>query len=386
MSDKILAQELYPYVEKTFADPKKIKEYENIIGRYIDKNSELLSAIGPLDIIVFTEYDKSLIYELIGVTADQIKSIKAKSKARKTKDNLVESPFSTLMGVVVRYFALKGDKDEKLLKLSILYLVMSMYPFIYRRSFPYTPVENIMVYTINHLSEKYKIKQTGNLMFALIETGYGAYTLHKTGMIQGNDVSQNDFIYAVKTRTSSLLKNIAKEFYKNHKDGKYLNVEIEDTVNDTHREADSSTYAINRKVDDISLKLIIDGPPMKLITMAAKTNKVSINELRNYVSQMVINDNKKEISDVIEGILFLYLFNEKNNLDDINSDKFLLYCLDIYKKANTNDPNIIKIKSTLDGWLERLGTYKKTQRAATINSFRRALYTFFVMAIMYYNK
>jgi hypothetical protein len=80
-------------------------------------------------------------------------------------------------------------------------------------------------------------------------------------------------------------------------------------------------------------------------------------------------------------MLFLYLFNDQNTVQEVGSNRFLVYCLDTYKKSNTTDENIIKIKRVLDKWLDDLGTYKKTQRLATINNFRRALFMFFVMSI-----
>lgn len=384
MADTVLRRELYPYVESAFSDSKKLKQYEQIISKYIDKNAELLSAIGPTNIILFTDNDKNPIFELIGVTEKQVKEIKNKSKDRKTKDNIIESPFSTLMGVITGYFGLK--KNENMLSLSIFYLSMSMYPFIYHRSFPFTPNENVMNYTINNLSNKYKIKQTSNLMSAIIETSMGAYKLHEKGMLQGIDDAHTQYVYAVKTRLSSFIKKIAREFYINHKEGKYLNTEFESNEEDKFREADSSMYLITNKADAVTLKLVIDGPPMKLVTMAANSQKVSVSELRNYINTMVVNDNKEDIRSIVESIFFLYLFDEKNDIQNVSSDHFLLYCMDLYKRSNTTDKNVVKIKTILDKWLENLGTYKKTQRLATINSFRKALYCFFVMAIMYYNK
>ena len=384
MADTVLRKELYPYVEKAFSEPNNIKKYEKIISTYIDKNAEMLSAIGPMNIILFTENDKNPIYELIGVNEKQIKEIKNKSKDRRTKDNLIESPFSTLMAVITSYFGVK--KNKNLLTLSIFYLSMSMYPFIYHRSFKFTPNENIMNYTINNLSNKFKIKQTSNLMITITETAMGAYKLHEKGLLQGIDDAHTQYVYAVKTRISSFMKKIAREFYKNHQEGNYLNTEFESNEEDKFREADSSIYLIHKKVDAITLKLVIDGPPMKLITLAANSQKVSVNELRNYVNTMVTNDNEEEIRSILESIFFLYLFDEKNDIQNVNSDHFLIYCMDVYKRSNTTDKNVVNIKRILDKWLEDLGTYKKTQRLATINSFRKALYCFFVMCIMQYNK
>ena len=384
MADKVLRSELYPYVETAFSDQKKLKQFEALIAKYIDKNSELLSAIGPMNIILFTDKDKSPIFDIIGVTPNQVKAIKNKSKDRKTTDNLIEAPFSTLMAVIVSYFGVK--KNNNMVQMSTFYLTMSMYPFIYHRSFPYPPNENVMNYTINNLSKKFKIKQTSNFIAAIIETAMGAYKLHEKGLLEGIDDSHTQFVYAIKTRVSSFIKKIAREFYANHKEGKYLNTEFESNEEDKYREADSSIYLINSKADAVTLKLIIDGPPMKLITMAANTQKVSINELRNYITTKVTNDNKDDVHSIVESILYLYLFDEKNDIRNINSDQFLLYCMDVYRRSNTTDKNVVNIKKILDSWLEDLGTYKKTQRVATINNFRKAMYCFFVIAIMYYNQ
>lgn len=384
MAEKVLSTELYPYVEKAFSNKKNITEFEKIVGRYIDKNSDILSAIGPTKMLYFSDNDKNVIYSLIGISAQDVKSIQNKSKDIKKTGKIMANQFNSMMGMIVRYFTIA--KNENLVHLSMLYLTLSMYPSVFHKYFKYEPNENIMNYTVNNLSNKYKLKQTSNLMVAVDETGFGGYTLHKSDLIAGTDNAVMQLVFAVKTRLNSFMKKLAREYYKNHQDGKYLNTEFETNSEDNFREADSSTYAISRLVDKVALRLIIDGAPVKLINMAAKTNNVSVNELRNYVNSLMIENNTNEIKAVVESILFLYLFDEQNTIEDVTNNKFLLYCLDVYRRSNTTDENVVKIKKVLDMWLERLGTYKKTQRIATINNFRRALYTFFVMSIMYYSK
>ena len=270
--------------------------------------------------------------------------------------------------------------------LSMLYLTLSMYPSIFKKYYKYEPNENIMNYTINNLSFRYKLKQTSNLMAAIDETGFGGYELHKNDLVNGTDAAVVNVVLAIKTRLNSFMKKIRNEFEKNYREGNYLNKELEVNDDENFREAESSSYIISRIVDKVSLNLTLNGAPIKVIDMAAKANSVSVNELRNYINSLISDDeHADEIKSLIESILFLYLFDEKNNADDIVNNKFLLYCLEVYKKSNVTDKNIVKIKKILDGWLDRLGTYKKTQRIATINNFRRAIYTFFVMVIMYYS-
>ena len=54
----------------------------------------------------------------------------------------------------------------------------------------------------------------------------------------------------------------------------------------------------------------------------------------------------------------------------------------VYKKSNTIDENVIKIKNTLDRWLVELDVAEHTSRKGTINDFRRALYMFFVLTVV----
>jgi len=383
MAANVLSTELYPKVEKGFSDKNNIKKYEQLISSYIDKNAEVLSSIGPTKLILFTDRDMLPVYEITGTTPEEVKALKNKSPDIKSSGQILNIPFNSLMSMVVRYFV--KTKNEKLLKLSILYFGLSMYPSLFTKYFKFEPNENIMNYTINNLSNRFKLKKTGNLMVTIDETCFGAYELHKSKIEKGDDKDIVQFIMAIKTRFNNLMKNIAKEFYKNHKEGNYLNTELEINEEDKFREADSSIYLVNKLTDNVSLKLIIEGPPIKLITASAKVNQVSVNELRNHITKMVTDKHKDDIKRIVESILFLYLFNKQNKAEEINSDKFLIYCLDVYKRSNTTDENILLIKKILDSWLDELGLYKKTQRLATLNNFRKALYTFFVMSIMYFN-
>lgn len=383
MADKILATEIYPYVEKAFSDKANIKKFENIVASFIDKNHETLSAIGPTKIILFTDYEKNFIYDLIGVTPKQVKDAKNKSKDIKTEGRNMADPFKCLMTMIIRYFSIKGMVETT--RLAVFYVGCALYPSLFTKYWRFPPNEKVMEYTINNLSNKYKIKQLGNLMAALDDLAYGAYVLHKEKIDAGLDSGVVLFILSIQARMNSFLKQISNEWYKNYQSGKYLESEFESIDGDNFREAESSMHVINQIVDKVSLKLVIEGPPMKIVTLSAKNNQVSVNELRNYLNLMIVNDNIDEIKKVIESILVLFLYDEHNTSRDINSDKFLIYCLDTYKRSNTTNKNIVEIKEILDSWLERLDIYKKTQRTATINSFRRALYMFFVMTIQYYN-
>ena len=377
---QVLLDEVYPIVESKLSSPENTNKLRRIIGRYIDRNSESLSAIGPTRMIVFTENDKNLIYEIFGIEKDaDIQPLKRKITDNRIKWRVFNQMFTLFMPLVIRFYQKKKDKD--MVMQCIIYMALSIYPMLYYKYWKHNPNENIMNYTINELSNKYKVKQLGSLLAAITDTAYGAYVLHQNDIDKGYDDGLISFSLSMRTRLNSFLNKISAAFYDNHKHGRYLNTEYDDTDPDNFHESNSSIYEIQKIVDSVAMKLVVNGPNIKLITISAKNNQVSVNELRNYISTMLVKQRIDEIKAVIEAILFIYTLESKNTLESINSTGFLIYCLDIYKRSNTTNENVIKIKKILDGWLEDLGTYKKTQRSATINNFRRALYTFFVISI-----
>lgn len=382
-NSKVLVAELYPIVSSHLQKKENITRLKRGIESYLDRNNDKLTTLGPIHRTVFLDSDMKVLYDATGLNPQTIKAVLKKCKDVGDDWKIINNPFNVASMMAIRYFKMVKNKD--MAKLTLIYLTLSMYPSLHFKYFQHEPNEKIMNYTINNLSNKYKIKKAGVFYIALIETAEGADINHHDRLLRGEDKDFVNYINDVKTRVNMMIRKISNEFYENKEKELYINIEQESMEEDNYREAESNIYAIEKLSNGVVLKLIVNGPNMKLVTAAAKLCKVSVSELRNYASSMITSENKDEIKQIVESILFLYLFDDKNRLQEINSDKFLMYCMDIYKKSNTTDKNIINIKSILDGWLERLGTYKKTQRLNTINDFRRALYIFFVVSIQYSN-
>ena len=180
-----------------------------------------------------------------------------------------------------------------------------------------------------------------------------------------------------------MIKKIRDAFEKDYRSGNYMNTERDNEDENDFKTSDSNSLLIQRIVDQVVLKLSVNGPDSRIVDISAKMNQVSVNETRNTLNQLTQNkDESINIRALCESILYLYLFNGENHVNDLNGSKFLTFCLAVYKKSNTNDENVIKVKSILDTWIEKYSeTYRKTQRVATLNNFRRALYTFFVFTL-----
>jgi hypothetical protein len=266
---------------------------------------------------------------------------------------------------------------------AILYLTLSMYPSLHAKYFKYEPNDQIMAYTILHMSNKYKIKQSGTVMAAMFDTTRVSDEHYSKEILRGTDKDIADYILSFKTRLNGFMKNICSEFMKQHSAKNYLNYEVDNEDEENYMQSDSNSYLITRVANASVLTLSVQGPNAVVVKSAAKLNDVSVNSLRSTLIA-ICRDKKSnaEMRELVSNILYLFLFDGEHVKDDINSSRFLLFSMEIYKKANTTDKNIVRIKEILDNWIGVYSPqYKKSNAVGTINAFRKALYTFFVLTI-----
>lgn len=367
-------------VQATFSKPENQRKLNTIVSRYVDKNVAKLTTVGPSKRPMFLDSDRNLIYDMVGVQANSIVAVVRDTDYIKEGTNPGD-PFNIIMTLTIRYFKMK--KLTKEMNAAILYLTLSMYPSLHAKYFRYEPNEQIMAYTIQHMSNKYKVKQMGTVMAALFDTTRVSDEHYAKELIRGNDKDIADYILSFKTRLNGFMKNVCAEFMKQHSAKNYLNYEVDNEDEENYSVADSNSYVITRVADASVLKLSVQGPNAIIVKSSAKLNDVSVNSLRTTLTAICRDKNsKKEMHELVSNILYLFLFDGSHTKEEINSSRFLLFSMDIYKKANTTDKNIVRIKAILDNWIAAYsGQYKKSNAVGTINAFRKALYTFFVLSI-----
>ena len=117
---------------------------------------------------------------------------------------------------------------------------------------------------------------------------------------------------------------------------------------------------------------------MKNISYCAKVAGVSSKELKIVIQIIQRDGNVQDIKDFYEAIFYIY-FKNGGKANDIKSLKFIAVMDNTFKKGNSIDKNIIKIKTLLDKWLiQGSSVYRATNREATMNSFRRAVYMYLI--------
>lgn len=381
MITSVILANIYPKVEQAFTSKETQRKFSAIVASYVDRNVNRLSTAGPSKRTLFSDMERNKVYDLINFDPKICKAIVKQSNYIKASWKIVNDPFNLVMMMILRYAKL--NQLDQINQLAVTYLTLSMYPSLHYKYFKFEPNEAIMQYTINNLSNKFKVKQVGNILQALVDTTALADKTYDKNIRHANDKELTDYINAYKTRLNSLIKKIRDAFEKDYRSGNYMNTERDNEDENDFKTSDSNSLLIQRIVDQVVLKLSVNGPDSHIVDISAKMNQVSVNETRNTLNQLTQNkDESVNIRALCESILYLYLFNGENHVNDLNGSKFLTFCLAVYKKSNTNDENVIKVKSILDTWIEKYSeTYRKTQRVATLNNFRRALYTFFVFTL-----
>lgn len=381
MITSVILANIYPKVEQAFTSKETQRKFSAIVASYVDRNVNRLSTAGPSKRTLFSDMERNKVYDLVNFDPKTCKAIVKQSNYIKASWKIVNDPFNLVMMMILRYAKL--NQLDQINQLAVTYLTLSMYPSLHYKYFKFEPNEAIMQYTINNLSNKFKVKQVGNILQALVDTTALADKTYDKNIRHANDKELTDYINAYKTRLNSLIKKIRDAFEKDYRSGNYMNTERDNEDENDFKTSDSNSLLIQRIVDQVVLKLSVNGPDSRIVDISAKMNQVSVNETRNTLNQLTQNkDESVNIRALSESILYLYLFNGENHVNDLNGSKFLTFCLAVYKKSNTNDENVIKVKSILDTWSEKYSeTYRKTQRVATLNNFRRALYTFFVFTL-----
>lgn len=355
----------------------------NFILKYLDENVEKLSTPGPSSGTLFTDANRDVIYTTLNINKDHVKEVVKSSPDIKSTWKNAADPFNIICALIICVG--KNTKNAKIVEVALMYIVASMYPSLFNKYFKFKPNEQIMDYTIANLNNKFKIKQSGSIWKAMMDTVKVSDTTYTKNITNGSDKDILYYIEAIKTRLNAFMKNIRNEFEKNYRDRSSIDTGMDYNSGEAPiQNSESNAYIIERITNSIALNLSISGADQKIIETSAKLNNISVNDLRTTVQQLILDKaNTKDIKNMIMAILVVYLNGTPPHaVDTIRSTTFIAYLIEVYKRSNTNDNNIKIIRFLLDKWLSMYSNrYKNTNRTATIQSFRKALFFFFIFTI-----
>lgn len=377
-------------IKSSFADKKNIDLYTKTIDTHLGRTAAIYSAPYPTKRPTFFSAEQDAMYEAMGVTKAQLDDcikVMIKSDSR-WKIQGVNHAINLAVCLNLTYFI--GKNDEKQIINTLSYMICFQYVLLhhkYYRAFKEAgPPESVMMYTVNNLSDKFRLRGAGNMWNLLYETTRGSYEFHKQKLKGGEDQDYVRFIADTRTRLSNIMKALSNEFYDAYTKKNYLQTEADIMDEEKYHEVDNNTQAVERITNQTLTKLLVNGPDAKLVQMAAKSTGVSVNLMRNYCNELVNEDHREDLRNVMENLLFMYLNSEDepHTVEGVHSNDFMIYCMKVYKKAHTGEDNVLRIKDILNKWLIELGIQSANTNSmnTTVSNFRRALYLFIVLTII----
>ena len=383
----IIKDELYPKIDAVLSTDQGKRNFNNIIGRYVSRNNDKLTTSGPQYLIPFTMKDKQEYFDLFSISDTEVaalvdkitKQVNDKANWRLFKNN----PIFFIFYCCIRYATL--SKDTKLLNSALIAMALSVYPSIFAKYFRYEPNPNIMQYTIDTLSNRFIIKKSNHIFGTLTYSIQSSWKFHEKDFSRGADQDVIRFIQRIRNDQNSLLKKIANAYQTNYKKGLFVTTQVDAYDDNINVDNVNNTNKVETLSNKIVLSMLTNGVDLRIADFASNAAQVSKLDLRNYIS-LIINEKESEtMKEFISSILFLYLYTDSHEPDEIRSKEFIGYALQLFKKTNSKDKNVTNIKTTLDKWGTSSGIYRKFSRSATRVDYTKAIFMYFILSIQMYS-
>lgn len=370
------------------ANREKIIEFT---GMFMDAHMRELSTAGPVFSFTFNDKDTSFFYNLFDITKEKIIEI---------YDNMVKE---TYYGKISKFFtgwvysaphklifgamlvdAIQNEYDDIIECCEYLWAFCE-YPMAYSEFWSVGAREDVMAYTMEHLGAKYKFiqKKMKTLRELLKYHAEVSVSAMKIRLRTGADNEYMDFMQRLHNQIWNSFRNIANEYYKNHKDNKTLHMNSS-TYNDGKiAEQEGHTTNLSQIVDNTINKLDINWVNNSLLKAAADASKVDASVLTGFINNIFSTKGNK-VPEFVERLFTTYFNEYPSSSGILNKSEFLSFGLKVYRSLGS-DTNI-PIRNILNMWMnDIIGISKMYNSAGTIANYQRAVYNYMIFIIAHYN-
>lgn len=393
-NSEIFKKELYPIIEDKMNDKETINKLSKFTNDFISKNIERLSATGPIGQITFSGNTISHLYQIFDITDQYVDEINSKVLANvypnKRPDQVMVNagPLVKIFLISILIYGLK-HKNQTIVSLITLLLSFAQYPITFNQFWKIGVKEDVMEYTIEHLSNQFAIRKHGNVMAFIVSMTESSINTHKDRIITDKDYTYYDLAIRIKNSFYSAFVNIANAYYDNFENNKTSHSQADDFEDGSLADVEGDTNKINELTSDIFNKFSSNNIEDFLVSIAAKGNGPNMTVDKEKLKSFLITIKaykQNRAKPFFESILYLYFNDSKLGQYGLHSEQFLHFGINLYKSISlSKDEHSKNIKSILDLWQNISGLNDYTNRPATIISYRRAIFMYFILCIQQYN-
>lgn len=370
---------------------KNEKKLMTHIAKYRDKNSKILSSPYLTDYPIFSREDENIVMNSCGIDILDMKktsldTMLLSGPASKTRERTGSGkqnfePCQITIILLMKYYI--ETKQEKKLNMMSHYLAYSMYWSIFTNSFrKFKPREETMIYTIDNLSYKFLLKNLKSIDALLFYGVDQIVNYHKERILSASDAEISYVIDGAKTKISNYFKQIAEEYFDNYENNEVILMGDDSLEDGSQRDTKSMGGDVDMLANEYTTKFFSEQPRRDIINQISKLKNVGVTDLQTTLTLLVDDQSVDDVRAFYESIFYLYFSSGNNASKNIKSLSFLGTMESIYKKGNSTDKNIRKIKELMNKWLEKgSATYRATNRLATKNDFRKSIFYYFIFLV-----
>lgn len=308
-------------VVNVLSTPKGRREYVQYGSDFIDLNSEMLAKPYPTKSVSYPRKYVDGLFELFGYDKDEYKQ-KMKGYLKAVNDKagfgVIMNSLTNIFHTIAMYYS-DMIIDRKLRDSARQQMGLTVYSHIFRRYFTMGYAdENIMQYTHSTLDLTWELKKAESVVKWIdhtVEVAYGAYRTRLS--LDMSVKTLIDFNQRMWTSFNQNMKKLRSRFEANMDQANIAN----DVKGDETYLTDTGYSTIRNNL----CRMIARGDNFysskdsQLYKATARTRNVKTGDLYQF-SQKV---DKDDIRTLIDLILYVFLVKEQNDLDDINSSKYI---------------------------------------------------------------
>ena len=324
------------------------------------------------------EKDYELIFRETGVEEDSVRQAIKNCKTINSAWVVANKPQLWMCTLLCKWY-LENYKNPEGYKIPLMYLAIAIYSTVQFKYFRRMIQPSILAAAVNSMSDKFTLKQEGSAFKTIFSITMNYHENYKKFLADGKDHSFFNYFINLWSRINGVVNSFKNHYEITKKSGAFLN-EARDTHEDgEHVERSSSSGHIDAYTQKFSNEFIQGDIPPVIIDLSAKLSETPRSNLL-YAINEIKHNNYKDINDIFNIILELYINETKQDIQTVKSTYFLNYSLKLYSRSNTTDPRVIQLKNTLDELLMRNSPqYKKSNRQATLANFRKGIFLIFVL-------
>lgn len=311
-----------------------LKKYLDLGNEFIDLNAEMLAKQYPTSKVIFPRKYVDDVLALFGFTKSDmqklIKEILQKHINSSDWNSIVAYPTNVIHVMVLIYSDAITHQDadsptidmkdgrNRLRDSARQQYGLTSYDMSFRMSFPTPPIPSIMEYTYMHLDRSWNIVKDENMVTWIGESIETCYAFYRTKIGLGlTPQILADMLNRVRNTFRQNMRTLANRYYADKDAGNSVSEDTDDSATIETLELTKIRTNLMRLInngDDLYHKM---NPTYKAIANLKAIKQPE--QLYNFAQKV----SKKDISNIIDLILFVFITKEENKLTDINSSKYI---------------------------------------------------------------